>query len=67
MNPLYQQMNGNRSDFFSQLNALKAKGGDPNQMIQELLNSGRVSQEQYNAAMQKANQIMQMLTPSARR
>ena len=67
MNPLYQQMNNNRSDFFSQLNALKAKGGDPNQMIQELLNSGRVSQEQYNAAMQKANQIMHMLTPSARR
>ena len=67
MNPLYQQMNGNKTDFFSQLNALKAKGGDPNRMIQELLNSGRVSQEQYNAAMQKANQIMQMLTPSARR
>ena len=66
MNPLYQQMNGN-NDFFSQLNALKAKGGDPNKMIQDLLNSGRVSQAQYNAAMQKANQIMQMLTPSARR
>ena len=66
MNPLYQQMNGN-NDFFSQLNALKSKGGDPNKMIQELLNSGRVSQAQYNTAMQKANQIMQMLTPSARR
>ena len=66
MNPLYQQMNSN-NDFFSQLNALKAKGGDPNKMIQDLLNSGRVSQSQYNMAMQKANQIMQMLTPSARR
>lgn len=61
MNPLYQQMNGN--NFFSQLNALKAKGGDPNQMIQELLNSGRVTQSQYNAAINKANQIMQMFTP----
>lgn len=67
MNPLFQQMNGNNNDFFSQLNALKAKGGDPNQMIQELLNSGRVSQAQYNAAMQRANQIMRMLTPNGRR
>ena len=62
MNPLYQQMNGT-NDFFSQLNALKARGGDPNKMIQDLLNSGRISQAQYNSAMQRANQIMQMLTP----
>ncbi len=67
MNPLFQMMQGGQSDFMTELNKLKARGGDPNQMIQELLNSGRVSQAQYNSAMQRANQIMQMLTPSARR
>ena len=67
MNPLFQQMNANNNDFFSQLNALKAKGGDPNQMIQDLMNSGKVSQRQYNAAVQRANQIMSMFSPSARR
>jgi predicted ATP-grasp superfamily ATP-dependent carboligase len=66
MNPLYQQF-GNQNNFLGQLNALKAKGGDPNQMIQEMLNSGRVSQSQYNAAVQRANQIMSMFTPSAHR
>ena len=60
MNQLYQQMNG---DFFSQLNALKAKGGDPNKMIQDMLNTGRITQSQYNNAVQRANQIMKMLTP----
>lgn len=68
---LFNQMNQgggfNPNQFMQSLNELKSKGGDPNQMIQELLNSGRVSQAQYNAAMKRANQIMQMLTPSARR
>ena len=67
MNPLYQQMGFDRNGFLGQLNALKSKGGDPNQMIQQLLNSGKVSQEQYNMAKQRADQIMQMLTPSAHR
>ena len=61
MNPLYQQFGFNQNDFLGQLNALKAKGGDPQQMIQELLNSGKVTQAQYNSAMQSARQIMSML------
>lgn len=61
MNPLYQQFGFNQNDFLGQLNALKAKGGNPQQMIQELLNSGRVTQAQYNSAMQRAEQIMRML------
>ena len=60
MNPLFQQMMGGQNDFMSQLNALKAKGGDPNQMIQQMLNSGKVTQAQYDSAVQRANQIMQM-------
>ena len=65
---LYKQMQGfNSQNFMSQLNELKAKGGDPNQMIQQMLNSGKISQAQYNAAVQKAQQIMQMLPTGARR
>ena len=68
MNDLYRQMNGAMpQNFLQQLNDLKAKGGDPNQMIQEMLNSGKVTQAQYNMAVQRAQQIMQMLPTSARR
>lgn len=64
MNPLYQQMNKNNgiNGFMSSLNQLKQTfKGDPNQKIQELLNSGRVSQAQYNQAVNMANRIQQML------
>jgi len=50
-----------------QLNQLKSRGGDPNQMIQQMLNSGRVTQAQYDAAVKRAQQIQQMLSPSAHR
>ena len=53
--------------FMNQLNQLKAKGGDPNQMIQQMLNSGRISQGQYNEAVKMAQQIQQMLTPGGHR
>lgn len=67
-NKLYQQMNQfNPQSFMNRLNELKAKGGDPNQMIQEMLNSGRITQAQYNMAVQRAQQIMQMLPTSVRR
>lgn len=35
--------------------------GDPKQQVQQLLNSGRVSQAQYNQAVQIANQLKQMI------
>ena len=60
-------MNINPMQFMQQLNQLKSKGGDPNQMIQQMLNSGRVSQQQYDSAVQMAQRIQQMLTPSAHR
>ena len=53
--------------FMQKLNELKSRGGDPNAMIQEMMNTGKVTQAQYNDAVQRANQIMQMLTPSAHR
>lgn len=35
--------------------------GDPRQQVQQLLNSGKVSQEQYNRAVQMAQQLQQMI------
>ena len=62
---LFNQMNNN--NFMQALNQLKSQGGDPNQMIQNLVSSGRVSQAQVNSAMQRAQQIMQMLPTGGRR
>lgn len=60
-------MNIDPRDFMNRLNQLKSRGGDPNQMIQQMLNSGRVSQAQYNDAVRMAQQIQQMLAPGGHR
>ena len=41
--------------------------GNPQQMVQQLLNSGRISPQQYQNAVQMANQFQQMFTPNGRR
>lgn len=41
--------------------------GDPKAQIQQMLNSGQISQQQYNQAVQIAQQIQQMLMPSGHR
>ena len=41
--------------------------GDPRQQVQQLLNSGRVSQADYDRAVQMARQLQQMLPPSVHR
>lgn len=53
MNPLYlmQQFMQFRNSF----------RGDPQQQVQQLLNSGQISQEQYNLAVQQAQQLQAML------
>lgn len=67
MNKLYQQMSGgnmfgNTNQLFQKVQQLKQQvGGDPNQKIQELLNSGKVSQADYDAAVQKVNALKRML------
>ncbi len=61
MNPLFNQMQGNGNNvnmFMQRIQQLKQHmGGDPNQHIQQLLNSGKVSQAQYNQAIQQAKQL----------
>lgn len=50
------------NNFMQKLNYLKQTfNGDPNKKIQELLNSGKITQEQYNQAVQQATQIKKML------
>lgn len=63
---LFNQMNQggggfNPNQFMQSLNELKQKGGDPNQIIQQMLNSGRITQAQLNTAVNRAQQIMRML------
>ena len=65
-NQLYESMQGSnpinqmKDDFFKNLNNLKSQGGDPNQMIQQMLNSGKITQQQYNEAVQKANNLKRL-------
>jgi len=67
VNPLYQSMiksqpSFNANKFWDTLNRLKKSySGDPNQKIQELLNSGKVTQAQYNQAVQRAQEIQRLL------
>lgn len=52
----------NNNNFFQRLNQLKSTfKGDPNQKIQQMLNSGQITQAQYNRAVQQAQQIQRML------
>ena len=64
MNPIFQQMNpqngtNNIIQRFQQFrNNFK---GDPREQVQQLLNSGKVSQQQYDQAVRMANQLNQMM------
>lgn len=40
--------------------------GDPQQMVQQMLQSGQISQAQYQNAVQMANQFSQMFNPNTR-
>lgn len=60
MNPLFNQMTGNGMLQQFQQFAQNFKG-DPRQQIQQMLNSGRITQQQYNDAVQKAQQLQRML------
>lgn len=53
---------GNMQDMVQRLNQFKQSfQGDPKQQVQQLLNSGQMSQEQYNRLSQMATQIQNML------
>ena len=62
-NPLFsmmsQQMPGGIMQRFQQFQQMFR--GDPRQQIQQMLNSGKVSQAQYNQAVQMAQQFQRMM------
>lgn len=41
--------------------------GDARSQIQQMMNSGQISQEQYNNAVRMAQQLQQMLMPGGHR
>lgn len=66
MNPLFQMMGnnglGNMAGLVSQFQQFKKSfSGDPQKMVQEMLNSGKITQAQYDAAVQQAKALQKML------
>lgn len=59
-NPLYNAMN-NQQNFIQRFNEFRKNfNGNPQEQVQQLLNSGKVSQAQYNQAVQMANNLRKM-------
>ena len=53
---------GNMQDMVSRLNQFRQSfQGDPKEQVQQLLNTGKMSQSQYNQLSQMATQIQNML------
>ena len=63
MNPLYEQTNKvNLDRLANSINAFQRNfHGDPKAEVERMLQTGQMSQEQFNRLAQQANQIMQML------
>ena len=64
MNQLYQmmQLNGPMTELMQQFNQFRQMfQGDPRQQVQQMLKSGKVTQEQYNQAVQMAQQVQRFL------
>lgn len=64
-NPLYNSLNGAQAQSGGSMNMIQAfqqfmnqnRGKDPNEMLQQMLSSGRINQSQLNQAQQAAKQI----------
>lgn len=72
-NPLFNLLNnntnfgqfGNFMNFMNQFNQFKQNySGNPQQQVQNLLNSGQMSQEQFNKLAQMATQFQNMMKQS---
>lgn len=72
MNPLFNILGGNQNAFsgtpfgnamnmIQSFNQFRQQfSGDPKQQVQQLLNSGRMSQDQFNQLQQMATQFQNM-------
>lgn len=63
MNPLFNMLGNNQPTGLIQqfLKFKQTFQGNPQQQVQELLNSGKVTQEQYNQAVQQAKVLQKLL------
>ena len=61
--PLYESLGSKQQpNIIEQFQKFKESfSGDPKQQVQQLLNSGKVSQAQYNKAVQMANQLQKLM------
>ncbi len=61
-NPLYQMMGQQMPPIMQRFQQFQQMfKGDPKQQVQQLLQSGRVTQRQYDQAVQMARQFQQMI------
>ena len=63
MNPLYNEMRTNTvpDNFMSKFQQFRQNfKGNPQEQVQQMLNSGKVSQADYNRAVQMAQQFQRM-------
>lgn len=64
MNKLYEEMKPQNpyQNFMQQFEQFKKTiSGNPKEQVQQLLNSGKITQQQYNAAVQQANMLKSIL------
>ena len=64
MNKLYEEMKPQNpyQEFRNQFEQFrKTFSGNPKEQIQQLLNSGKITQQQYNEAVQKANMLKTLI------
>ena len=61
MNPLFNQLGQPNNSMLEQFNKFRQNfKGNPQEQIQQMLNSGRLSQAQYDQAVQKANMLRKL-------
>ena len=74
MNPLFNLLSGNNNqmqnspfgnfmNFMNQYNQFRQSfHGNAQQQVQQMLNSGQISQDDYNKAVQMVNQLRQFMS-----
>lgn len=62
-NPLYSMLNNRSGDSILQRfqKFRQSFQGNPQQQVQQLLNSGKITQQQYDRAVQQAKALQKML------
>ena len=62
MNPFFNVMGNHRPNMMQQFQSFmqQMKGKDPNAIISEMMQSGKITQDQYNQARQQAQQMQGM-------